>query len=188
MTRDPRIFSPANLISVFRAFLTVPIIVALHRMEIVTALSLMGIGVFTDFLDGFVARRFQGKSAFGKILDPVADKIVLASLLIYLGFFRDLPWWFLVILVVRDLTIAGSAAYLMNAHRKAFQANFSGKVSVNLIALTIILYVIGWDPYKAYVMWVTSGAMVLSWVRYMRVYFIYFRIYQQRKSGSEGYA
>ncbi len=185
---EPKIFSPANLISAFRAFLAVPILVTLHQEKLLLSLSLMGVGVFTDFLDGFVARKFHARSAFGKVLDPVADKITLASLLIYLGFFTDLPWWFLVILVIRDLSIVSSAAYLMSAHRKAFQANFSGKVSINLTALTIIMYVVNLDPYKTYVMWVAAAAMVLSWIRYMRVYFIYFRIHQQRKSGSEGYA
>jgi len=188
MKRGPRVFLPANLISAFRAFLVVPTIIALHQREVAIALGLMGLGVFTDFLDGFVARKFQGISSFGKVLDPVADKITVASLLIYLGFFRDLPWWFLVILVVRDLSIAGSAAYLMNVHRKAFQANFSGKISVNLIALTIIVYVINWAPYKVYIMWLASAVMILSWIRYLRVYFIYYRIYQQRQSGREEYA
>jgi hypothetical protein len=77
-----------------------------------------------------------------------------------------------------------SAAYLMNAHSKAFQANFSGKVSVNFLALTVILFVLDLDPYKTYVMWIAAAVMVLSWLRYMRVFFIYLKIHLQRKTGS----
>ncbi len=148
----------------------------------------MAIAVFTDFLDGFLARHLKTVSSFGKILDPVTDKINIASLLIWLTAFHGLPWWFFAILLSRDLSIAGSSAYLMSAHRKAFQANFSGKLSVNLNALTIILYIINLHPYKEYVMWTAAVVMVLSWLRYMRVYFIYLRIHLKRKAGSSQYA
>ncbi|HKJ69832.1 MAG TPA: CDP-alcohol phosphatidyltransferase family protein [bacterium] len=184
----PYIFSAANLVSILRAFLIVPVIIALHSGHILLTLVLMAVGVLSDFLDGYVARHSRTVSSFGKMLDPIADKINIANLLIYLTAFRGLPWWFFTILLVRDLSIAASAAYLMNAHRKAFQANFSGKLSINFIALTIILYVIDWSPYKEYVMWLATGTLILSWGRYVRVYFIYLKIHLRRRAGGSNYA
>lgn len=186
--RDLHIFSLANLVSIFRAFLIVPVVISLHTGYVSITLGLMAVGVFTDFLDGFLARHFKTVSPFGKVLDPIADKINIANMLIYLSAFRGLPWWFLVVLVLRDLSIAASSAYLMNAHRKAYQANFSGKISINFIALTIILYVIDWAPYKEYALWIALAMMVLSWLRYLRVYFIYWRIHMRREAGRSHYA
>lgn len=186
---DPKIFSAANLISMSRAFLLVPTIISLQNQLNTIALAIMAFGAFTDFLDGFVARHFKTVSSFGKVLDPIADKISIGTLLIYLCAFRDLPWWFFLVLAGRDSTIVASAAYLMNAHSKAFQANFSGKLSVNFVALTLILYVLELDPYKNYVMWVAAAVMVLSWIRYMRVYFIYLKIHlRRRKAGDSQHA
>lgn len=184
----PYIFSVANLVSILRAFLVIPVVITLHSGKIELTLILMAIGVFSDFLDGFLARHMHTVSPFGKVLDPVADKINISTLLIWLTAFEGLPWWFFTILVARDLSIAGSSAYLMNAHRKAFQANFSGKLSINLNALTIILYIIDWRPYKEYVMWTAAIVMALSWLRYMRVYFIYLKIHLKRKAGGSQYA
>jgi len=184
----PRIFTAPNLVSVSRAFLVIPIVIALKNDFLLGAFGLMIFGVFTDFLDGFLARHLKSVSSFGKVLDPVADKVAIGNLLIYLVAFEGLPWWFLAILVSRDLTVAASAAFLMSAHKKAFQANFSGKVSINLIALTIIVYILNWMPYKTYIMWVATAAMVISWLRYLRVYYIYFKIHIRRKSGSKTYA
>lgn len=186
--QESNIFSLANLVSIFRAFLIVPIVISLHLGYLTLTLGLMLVGVVSDFLDGFLARHFDSVSPFGKILDPVADKINIANMLIYLGAFRGLPWWFLIVLVTRDLSIAASSAYLMSAHRKAYQANFSGKLSINLIALTIILYVVDWAPYKEYAMWSALVMMIISWMRYLRVYFIYWRIHLRREAGRSNYA
>lgn len=179
-----QVFTIANLLTMSRAFLLVPIIIALHNGQNVLALVIMTIGAITDLFDGFVARHFNTVSSFGKVLDPTSDKMVIGTILIYLCAFRGLPWWFFLILLFRDSSIMASAAYLMNAHSKAFQANFSGKVSVNFLALTVILFVLDLDPYKTYVMWIAAAVMVLSWLRYMRVFFIYLKIHLQRKTGS----
>ena len=184
----PQIFTTPNLLSMSRAFLVIPIIIALHREQLLIAILLMAFGAATDLLDGFIARAQKNVSPFGKILDPVSDKIAMGCLIIYLVAFQGLPWWFLAILLMRDITIASSAAYLMNAHRKAFQANLSGKISVNLNALTLVTYVIHWEPFNVYIMYVAAAVMLLSWMRYMRLHYIYLRIHLQRKSGRQEYA
>jgi len=183
-----QIFTLPNILSMSRAFLVIPIIVALHREQIFFAILFMAFGAITDLLDGFIARSQKNVSSFGKILDPVSDKIAMGSLIIYLVAFQGLPWWFLGILVLRDVTIAGSAAYLMNAHRKAFQANLSGKISVNLNALTLVTFVLHWGPYNLYIMYFAAAVMLLSWMRYMRLHYIYLRIHLQRRSGRKEYA
>ncbi len=184
----PQIFSAPNLLSMSRAFLVIPIIVSLHTNHLGAAIFFMLAGAVTDFLDGLLARTQQNVTSFGKILDPVSDKIAMGSLIIYLVAFQGLPWWFLAILALRDVTIAASAIYLMNAHRKAFQANLSGKISVNLNALTLLTFVLHWKPYNLYIMYIAAAVMLLSWMRYLRLHYIYLRIHLQRKSGRQEYA
>ncbi len=67
---------------------------------------------FTDGLDGFLAKRFEWRSRLGGILDPLADKLLLVSSFITLGYIGLAPLWLLVVVVARDLIIvAGAVSY-----------------------------------------------------------------------------
>lgn len=63
----------------------------------------------TDAADGFVAKRLSGTTPVGAVLDPVADKLLLASLLLSLAVIGALPWWLAALSLARDaLIVAGS--------------------------------------------------------------------------------
>lgn len=59
----------------------------------------------TDLLDGFVARRFNQVSSFGKFLDPVADKLLICSILIMLVFWNWVPAWAAIVVVGREIAV-----------------------------------------------------------------------------------
>ena len=60
----------------------------------------------SDGLDGYLARHFDSQSAFGSMLDPVADKLLVLSSFISLGLIGKLPWWLVALVIARDLTIS----------------------------------------------------------------------------------
>lgn len=69
------------------------------------AASLFGLASLTDFFDGWIARRYHVESVLGKLLDPVADKLLVVSAMIILVEKHRLPGWIAVLLIVRDLGI-----------------------------------------------------------------------------------
>jgi Phosphatidylglycerophosphate synthase len=101
-----------NALCVFRMLLVAPIAVLLTRAEYSTTMWVFAVAAVTDGLDGFLAKRFGWTSELGKILDPLADKLLLVSVFITLAVLGHVPIWLAAAAVVRDLTITfGAIAY-----------------------------------------------------------------------------
>lgn len=126
MGRD--IFTIPNVLSLLRLAM-VPVVVVLLLLEFdVAAVVVFVLAAVTDFLDGQIARRTR-PTRLGKILDPVADRVMLSSSAVVLAFRDLLPVWAVAILVGRDLlALAGGLV-------------FGGRVSVNPVgkAATAVL-------------------------------------------------
>lgn len=127
----------SNLISLSRIFVAGPI-VYLHYtngQQITWTIGLLIFyGFISDYLDGFVARRMNEVSEWGKILDPVADKITAFILFLYTVYIGLIPLWFLIIEIIRDALILSGSTYLKFKHGKVAMAVVSGKWSVNALA------------------------------------------------------
>ncbi|MCC0030109.1 MAG: CDP-alcohol phosphatidyltransferase family protein [Brucellaceae bacterium] len=97
-----------NFITVLRFILVPAIIMAMlyGRMDLAFAGFLVA-GV-SDGIDGFIARQFDQRSELGAWLDPVADKLLLVSVVIMLGKLGHLPAWLVVLIVSRDVLIVGA--------------------------------------------------------------------------------
>jgi cardiolipin synthase (CMP-forming) len=101
-----------NLITALRILLIAPIAVALLRHELLIALGLFFIAAVSDLLDGFIAKRFGWQSALGGVLDPAADKLLLATSFVVLAVMHLVPLWLMATAVARDLVIvSGALAY-----------------------------------------------------------------------------
>ena len=101
-----------NGLCVLRMLLVIPVTVLLLREEYVLTLWVFALAAVTDGLDGFLAKRFGWCSEAGKILDPLADKILLVSVFVTLGVMDLVPAWLAVVAVGRDIIItSGAIAY-----------------------------------------------------------------------------
>jgi cardiolipin synthase (CMP-forming) len=101
-----------NALSVLRMLLVAPVAWLLARGEYQSTLWLFGFAAATDGLDGFLAKRCGWTSELGKILDPLADKILLVGVFITLAFTGLVPIWLAAAAVGRDVTItAGAITY-----------------------------------------------------------------------------
>ena len=101
-----RLFTVPNALSLLR-LAGVPLFVwaiLTHRDGI--ALATLMLSGITDYLDGWFARRFGLVSRFGMMLDPLADRLYILSTLIAFGVRDIVPWWFLVLLLSRDVVMA----------------------------------------------------------------------------------
>ena len=99
--------------------------------------ALFMLAMFTDFLDGYLARKWNIESTFGRIADPFVDKIVICGSFILLTTVSDFvePWYPLVI-VFREFLVSGLRSYIESAG-VAFGAAWAGKVKLVIQGLTI---------------------------------------------------
>lgn len=115
----------------------------------------------TDLADGLVARRYGQISRFGKILDPLADKIFLACLLGALVLWRELPLWLLAMLLIRDLVIVLVGIWLFRARGLVVAANRWGKYTTACMGFTALSYVLQTPAPIREILVAAAAAMVL---------------------------
>jgi cardiolipin synthase len=100
------------MITLIRILLIVPMVVGLLHRQLETVLILFAIAAASDALDGFLARQFGWQSVLGSILDPIADKLLLVTLLVTLAALALVPVWLMAAVLARDVIIVlGAAAY-----------------------------------------------------------------------------
>jgi cardiolipin synthase len=101
-----------NAISLMRIVLVAPILMLLVEGEFGWALLLFWVAGFSDGLDGYLANRFGWQSRLGALLDPVADKLLVAGLFITLAVTGLIPVWLAAVVILRDVVIvSGATAY-----------------------------------------------------------------------------
>ncbi|MDH5784724.1 MAG: CDP-alcohol phosphatidyltransferase family protein [Chromatiales bacterium] len=98
-----------NLICILRILLVPPVVILMLGGDFALALLLFAIAGVSDGLDGYLARRFDWRSRLGAILDPLADKLLMVSSYTTMGWLGLLPWWLVVLVLLRDVVIIGGA-------------------------------------------------------------------------------
>ncbi len=147
-----RIVTLPNLLTVFRMGLIPVFVSLLFYQKFVWALGIFIIAGITDGLDGLLARRFQQQSPLGRILDPVADKLMLVTSFVVLSMpsvfptplpkHLPVPFWVTITVISRDVFIlVGAAAINMVTGFRSFRPSFLGKVStvVQIVAVTAVI-------------------------------------------------
>jgi cardiolipin synthase len=99
-----------NLICIARIVLAVPVVYTLVHGHYASTLLLFLVAALSDGLDGYLAKRYGWASETGKILDPVADKLLLVSAFTALTLLGLVPLWLAATAIARDVVIAGGAA------------------------------------------------------------------------------
>lgn len=101
-----------NAISLLRIALVAPILALIIRGNFGWALILFSIAGFSDGVDGYLAKRFNWHTRLGALLDPIADKLLIAGTFITLAYTQQIPIWLAAIVILRDvIIIAGATAY-----------------------------------------------------------------------------
>ena len=169
ITHPSRVITLANMPSILRAFLSLPIVYSLARDRIVLAVLLVLFAVVTDWLDGYFARRAHEVTDLGKFLDPVADSIAIAAVVLFLSLdeTRNFPFWFFIFYMIRQLTIALSGVYMLNHSHRVFGSNIIGKWTVGITALAILLYIVRIENFGLYFILVSTVLASVSWIQYL---------------------
>lgn len=138
---NKEIFYISNLISISRFFLlALTVYFLLNGNYLMACLFIVLIWV-SDLLDGYFARIRNETSELGKIIDPLADKISVITIVLILAIQKIIPFWFVIIIVLRDAIILAGGLYLNNRKNIVLQSNWMGKMAVFTIGLTLFLSV-----------------------------------------------
>ena len=127
-----------NMLTIMR-FIIVPFIVvfALHGNYIVAAIFLVLSGI-TDVLDGYIARKFNFITDFGKLMDPLADKCTQVATLIVLVVQQIIPLWILIIVLIKEFLLVVGASFLYGKDL-VVSSKWYGKISTVLFYVAIFM-------------------------------------------------
>lgn len=99
-----------NAISLLRVVLVAPILLLILNEQFPLALALFFVAGFSDGIDGYLAKRYDWHTRLGALLDPVADKLLVAGTFITLTYMHHIPIWLTAVVILRDVVIVGGAA------------------------------------------------------------------------------
>jgi cardiolipin synthase len=124
-----RILTAPNVLSGLR-LATVPVFVGLFVTGHETAaVGLYAAAAWTDFFDGYIARRMGSVSRLGQLLDPLADRVFIVALAVALVARHDLPLWLALVIVGRDVLVLALWPVLERMGMRRIQVNFTGKTA-----------------------------------------------------------
>ncbi len=144
----PEILRIPNLLSLSRVALAPFIGYYLWRSDAhatLLAVILLIVAGITDGLDGYLARRWNQVGKLGTALDPIADKLLAAILVVCLMLYRDMPLWLAAIIVGRDLLIMLLGLLLLGQYKAVVPSNLTGKYAFTAIMLLLTSYVVRFD-------------------------------------------
>ncbi len=129
-----------NYISFFRLCL-IPLFVYFYfgQRSVVKAVITFLVAGASDVLDGYLARKHNWTSNLGRILDPVADKSMQATVLISLSIDKIIPWWISGILIGKELLLVLGATRLIKKFNKYVQSGWYGKSAVVVFYAVVLV-------------------------------------------------
>ena len=172
-----KIWTISNMLSISRIVLMIPASYYLatpglfHR-EI--AILFILVAVTTDALDGYFARKFNEISDFGKIIDPLADKIGIGIVVVMLTIYGDIPLWFTLLILIRDLIIFFAGLYIKSKTGIILPSLLSGKVAVTFLTFTLVFAVLQYPWMNLLfelLLWCTIGTLAYSFLIYAQRFF-----------------
>ena len=135
----------ANALTVLRIVLVPIFVLFMIASEMtepayrIAATLAFGIASLTDFADGWIARTFNQVTTFGKLADPIADKVLTGTALVLLSLYDALPWWITIVVLVREIGV--TLLRLWVARYNVIPASPGGKVKTVLQIVAIAWYI-----------------------------------------------
>lgn len=166
-----------NTITIVRALLVPVVAFALVARDYDLALVLFLACAIGDFVDGYIARRFDLRTRFGAIADPLADKAIMLVATLLLAWQGWLPWWFALLVVLRDVVIvAGALAYHLRvghvdmAPTRLSKANTAFEFVLLAGVLALAAELVEPGAWLRVLLWVCTATVIASGVQYVVVW------------------
>ena len=121
------------------------------------AVAAFAVAIYTDKLDGDIARSRGLVTDFGKIADPIADKLLTGSALVMLCVLNELPWWITIVILVREWGITALRFFVIRYG--VIPASRGGKLKTVVQTVAIFLYLLPLAPIAPWLTWVAFAVM-----------------------------
>lgn len=150
-----------NIISMARIALVAPIILLLLDKHFAAALGLFMLAGASDALDGYLAKKYGWQSRLGTILDPLADKLLLVSTYLALGWLALLPVWLVIAVIARDLVVVlGAVAYHFLLGRYEMAPTLASKMNT-AAQIILVLVIIGSSVMASPLLWLHESLVYI---------------------------
>lgn len=180
------IFTISNFISFFRLLLAIPLWFMFDklgegnmRMYILAVCFLV---YLSDIADGFIARKFNEVTEFGKVIDPLADKIVVAAIIIKMFLLNLIPLYYFILIISRDLLIFTGGIFLSKKIGRVLPSNYLGKIAVVFIGVFILFTVVNADKEGFFYLFFYFGSIILIFASLI-AYFVRGMEFLKKKHG-----
>ena len=166
-----------NILTIFRIILIPFIIYFIAKEDYILACIFLVVSGLTDILDGFIARRFNLVSDFGKLMDPLADKLTQVSIVVTLVIKAFIPLWILVIIILKEITMVAGASFLYGKDT-VVSSKWFGKLATVVLYIAIFFSIIIahfnlpeiYTTCNYYIYYVAIGATIFSLIMYFRLF------------------
>ena len=144
-----KIFNASNSLSFIRLLLVIPAWFAFNNFdESLARYSVAAIGVIatiTDILDGYLARKLNQITEFGKVIDPLADKVLIVFVVLNLFLLGEIPDYYFYMIVARDVLILTGGLIVTRKIGKVLPSDYIGKATVLAISFTLLMILLNVD-------------------------------------------
>jgi CDP-diacylglycerol--glycerol-3-phosphate 3-phosphatidyltransferase len=157
--------------------LLIVFLISSSRVNVLIAAGIFLLASVTDWLDGLIARRRNQVTTLGALLDPVADKLLVAAALVSLLQIDKVPAWMVVVIVGRELAVTGlravaaSVGVIVPASRLAKGKTVGQYVAITMLIIEKGLESAAFEVLTAAVLWVALGLTVISGADYFYRFF-----------------
>jgi CDP-diacylglycerol--glycerol-3-phosphate 3-phosphatidyltransferase len=130
-------------------------------------------GIFaliTDVLDGYFARKFNEVTEVGKIIDPLADKVIIGFVVIKLFLIGEIPTYYFIMIVARDILILIGGLLIATKTKYVLPSDKFGKATVVLIGIVLLMILINVDRDTIYfllIFYLSIGLIIISFANYV---------------------
>jgi len=130
------------------------------------------IAAFSDFLDGHLARKWGTVSNFGKLMDPLADKMLVSAAMVALVYVQELSAWAVVIIICREFWVTSLRMLALEQGKEVIAASIWGKIKtvLQVIMLTVLIWGIFPGTLSIILVYLAVIATVLSAAEYTKSY------------------
>ena len=163
-----------NAITLLRAVLIPVVVLALLANDYDSALLLFSLCAAGDFIDGWLARRWNLRTRFGAVADPLTDKLTMLAVTVLLAWQQWLPWWFALLVVLRDLVIvSGAIAYHFRVGHVEMAPTRISKANTALeflLLASLLAIAAGMLPDAVWdnvLLWTTTATILVSGTQYV---------------------
>lgn len=163
-----------NILTIFRIVL-IPVFIFLFFSDfdnnLTWALIVFAVAGITDILDGFIARKYNLVSDLGKVLDPLADKLMLMTVLICLASMKLVPLWLLILMMIKEaVMVYGGIRLYFSKEQVIIPSNRYGKLATVSFYLAICLVLLRIENvFATIILYFAVGLAVFAFFNYVKI-------------------